>query len=63
MSWIPTRESPFGFGLAGVKREGQKLGPVDYLTMNGDWPPRSFYTDEEYLQVQQDGWEYVEDIS
>lgn len=58
--WQSTEKN--SFGLAEIKREGQKLGPVSYLRLNGRWPTRDFYSDTEYKQVQQDGWEFVETI-
>ena len=60
LRWEWNHES--GFGLVDVKREGQKIGPATYLTFRGDWPPRSFYTDEEYAQLQRDGWECLGEV-
>ncbi len=54
-------ESADGYGLTDAKREGAKVGPATFLTLRGEWPPRSFYSDEEYAQLQQDGWTCVEE--
>jgi len=53
-------ENSFGFGFASPKHEGMKLSPDDYLLFNGEYPAKSFYTEEEYTALKEQGWEYVE---
>lgn len=48
-----------GFGLAGIRREGVRPGPIDYLALKGEWPARDFYNEAEYAQLQSEGWEYT----
>lgn len=56
--WHYTKE---GYGLAPIRREGQKVDVTDYLNITGEYPPRDFYSDAEYAQLVADGWEWVEE--
>lgn len=44
------------FGLADIKKEGEKLWPQSYLLLNGVLPKRSFYTLEELDQQEKSGY-------
>lgn len=49
------------FGLATIKEEGGKLMPSDYLKLNGDYPLRSFYTQEELNQFDEFQLSFIAD--
>lgn len=59
MPWL--YEGGTSFGLAPVKREGHKIDPMHYVSLYGDFPDRSLYTDDEYAVLQLDGWKWLED--